>query len=59
MRCFAESFDAVESSVPLPGELGHCVGRLIKAIGVYPVEDLSTLLSAADQPAPFEHDQVF
>ncbi len=40
------------------GELGHRPGGLVEAAGFYLVEDFPALFAAADQPGPFEHDQV-
>ena len=55
---FGEALDGVEPPIPLPGDLGHRPGGLVEAVGVDPVEDLAALLSPADQPGLFEHDQV-
>src|ERR1700682_6430870 len=53
-----EAFDGVEPTIPLPGDLDHGPGGLVEAVGIYPEEDLAALLSAADQPGLFEHDEV-
>src|SRR6266702_645571 len=58
VRRFGEPFDHAESPVPLGGELGHGPGGLVKAAGFYLVENLPALLAPADQPGPFEHDQM-
>ena len=58
MRGFCEPFDRGEAPVPLGGELGHRPGGLVETGGFYLVEDFPALLAAADQPGPFEHDQV-
>src|SRR5579859_6744986 len=54
----SEAFDGVEPPIPLPGDLGHGPGGLVEAVGIDPEEDLAALLSAADQPGLFQHDQV-
>ena len=58
MRGFCEPFDRGEAPVPLGGDLGHRPGGLVEAAGFYLVEDFAALFAAADQPGPFEHDQV-
>ena len=58
MRGFCEPFDQAEPPVPLGGELGHGPGGLVEAPGFYLVENFPALLAPADQPGPFEHDQV-
>ena len=58
VRSFGEPFDRAESPVPLGGELGHSPGGLVQAVGLYLVENFPALLAPADQPGPFEHDQV-
>ena len=40
------------------GQLGHGPGRLVEAVGLDLVEDFPALFTAADQPGPFEHDQM-
>src|SRR5690348_10976009 len=58
VRGFGEPLDHAESPVPLGGELGHRPGGLVEAAGVHPVENFPALLAPADQPGPFEHDQM-
>ena len=53
-----EAFDGLEPPIPLPGDLGHGPAGLVEAVGMDSEKDLTTLLSAADQPRLFEHDQV-
>src|SRR5215472_6342241 len=53
VRCFGEP------PVPLSGELGHGPGGLVEAVGFYLVENFPALFAPADQPSPFEHDQMF
>src|SRR5580704_3072390 len=55
---FGEPFDHAEPPVPLGGELGHGPGGLLEAAGFYLVENFPALLAPADQPGPFEHDQM-
>src|SRR6201987_423002 len=40
------------------GELTHGPGGLVEAATLHLVENLPALLAPADQPGPFEHDQV-
>ena len=56
---FGEPFDRAESPVPLRGEVSHGPGGLVKTVGLYLVENLPALFAPADQPGPFEHDQMF
>src|SRR5207344_2885287 len=58
VRGFGEPLDRAESAVPPGGELGHGPGGLVEALGFDLVEDLPALFAPADQPGPFEHDQV-
>ena len=58
MGGLGEALDGVEPPIPLPGDLGHSPGGLVEAVSVDPVEDFAALLSAADQPGLFQHDQV-
>jgi len=55
---FGEALYRVEPPIPLVGDFDHGPGGLVEAVGIYPVEDLAALLSAADQLGLFEHDQV-
>src|SRR6266567_5695772 len=55
---FCEPFDRGEPPVPLSGELSHGSGGLVEAAGFYLVENFPALFAPADQPGPFEHDQV-
>ena len=59
VRGFGEPFDRAESPVPLSGELSHSPGGLVEAAGFYLVENFPALFAPADQPGPFEHDQMF
>src|SRR6266567_5455875 len=59
VRGFGEPFDRAESPVPLGGELSHSPGGLVEAVGFYLVENFPALFAPADQPGPFEHDQMF
>jgi hypothetical protein len=52
------AFDRGEPPVPLGGALGQGPGGLVEAAGFDQVQDFAALLAAADQPGPFEHDQV-
>jgi len=58
VRGFGEAFDRVEPPVPLSGEFGHGPGGLVEAVSFHLVENFPALLAPADQPGPFEHDQV-
>jgi hypothetical protein len=53
-----EPLERVESTVPLPSELGHFAGGLVEAVGVDQVENLAALFAASDQPDLLEHEQV-
>src|SRR6185437_11438937 len=58
VRGFGEALDRGKPPVPLGGELSHGPGRLVEAAGLHLVENLPALLAPADEPGPFEHDQV-
>lgn len=53
-----QTLDRVESLVPLRGQIGHGPGGLVETVGIHLVENFSTLLSAAHQSHPFQHDQM-
>src|ERR1700733_11077619 len=55
---FRESFDRGQPPVPLGREVGHGPGGLVEAGGLHLVENFPALLVPADQPGPFEHDQM-
>ncbi len=55
---FGEPSDHAEPPVPLGGELGHGPGGQVEAAGFYLIEHFPALLASADQPGPFEHDQM-
>ena len=48
VRCFGQPFDGGESPVPLRGEVRHGPSGLVKSVGFYLVENLSTLLAPTD-----------
>jgi hypothetical protein len=58
MRRFRESFQPVESPVPLPRQLGHRPGGFIEAIGFNVEENLAALFAAADQSSVLEDDEM-
>ena len=53
MRRFGEPLDRGESPVPLPGEVSHGPGGLVKTVGFYLVENLPALFAPADLGASF------
>ena len=59
VRGFGEPLDHAESPVPLGRELGHGPGGLVETVGFDSVENFPALFAPADQPGPFEHDQMF
>src|SRR5580700_5376050 len=58
VRSFSEPFDRGQPPVPLRGELRHGPDGLVETAGFHLVENLPALFPAADQPGPFEHDQM-
>jgi hypothetical protein len=58
VRSFSEPFDRGQLPVPLRGELRHGPGGLVETAGLHLVENFPALFAPADQPGPFEHDQM-
>ena len=58
VRGLGEALDDVEALVPLRRKLGHSPSGLVEAVRLDLVENFPAVLAPADQPGPFEHDQV-